>query len=109
MAPLYVTVASNDFACYQNFIGYSLIKELRLIYSSQTLQRIHKDELFIWHQHFLTDEERAGYNAIVGGIAVQVWGCKSRIFRLMFSGRPYCCGFPAPADQGPGTDENDVA
>lgn len=60
-----------NFACWADLIGYACIKELRVIYSSQILQRVKKEELYIWHHRFLNDEERAGYGRMVGSIPSQ--------------------------------------
>ena len=47
------------------------IKELRVIYSSQILQRCKKEEMYLWHHRFLNDEEKAGYGRMVGAIPSQ--------------------------------------
>lgn len=58
------------FARYCDWLGYALIRQFRAIYGPQTLQRISKEELFIWAQRFLNDEEYV-HNArmVKGGIA----------------------------------------
>lgn len=40
--------AGATFAHYCDWLGYALIRELRAIYGPQILQRIHKEELFLW-------------------------------------------------------------
>lgn len=61
--------ASASFARYCDWLGYALIKEFRAIYGPQILARIHKEELFVWAQRFLSDEEYV-HNArqVAGGL-----------------------------------------
>jgi hypothetical protein len=61
--------ASASFARYCDWLGYALIKEFRAIYGPQILQRINKDQLFVWAQRFLSDEEYV-HNArqVAGGL-----------------------------------------
>lgn len=64
------TLAKNagaTFVRYCDWLGYALIRELRVIYGPQLLQRVHKEELFIWSQRFLADEEYVHNARMVGG------------------------------------------
>lgn len=59
--------AGATFARYCDWLGYSLIREIRVVYGPQILQRIHKEELWIWAQRFLNDEEYVHNARMVGG------------------------------------------
>jgi hypothetical protein len=59
--------AGATFARYCDWLGYSLIREVRVVYGPQLLQRIHKEELWIWAQRFLSDEEYVHNARMVGG------------------------------------------
>jgi hypothetical protein len=59
--------AGATFARYCDWLGYSLIREVRVVYGPQLLQRIHKEELWIWSQRFLSDEEYVHNARMVGG------------------------------------------
>lgn len=59
--------ASASFARYCDWIGYALIRQMRAIYGPQILQRISKEELFLWAQRFLCDEEYVHNARMVGG------------------------------------------
>lgn len=66
MAPL-TKNAGATFARYCDWLGYAIIKELRAIYGPQVLQRIHKEELFLWAQRFLADEQYTHNARMVAG------------------------------------------
>ncbi len=66
MAPL-AKNAGATFARYCDWLGYSLIRQFRAIYGPQILQRISKEELYIWAQRFLTDEQYVHNARMVAG------------------------------------------
>jgi len=59
--------ASASFARYCDWLGYALIRQLRLIYGPTVLQRIGKEELFGWAQRWLSDEEYVQNARMVAG------------------------------------------
>lgn len=69
IAPL-IAGGAATFARYCDWLGYAIIRQLRAIYGPQILQRISKEELFIYAQRFLSDEEYV-HNArmVKGGIS----------------------------------------
>lgn len=59
--------AGATFARYCDWLGYALIREVRIVYGPQILQRVHKEELWVWAQRFLNDEEYVHNARMVGG------------------------------------------
>lgn len=59
--------AGASFARFCDWLGYALIREFRAIYGPIILQRIRKEDLFIWAQRFLSDEEYVHNQRMVAG------------------------------------------
>jgi hypothetical protein len=55
-------VENSTIVCRADGVGFTHFKEIRIRYSSQRLQTIHKEELALMHKHWLTDQETRGYD-----------------------------------------------
>lgn len=67
--------------CYADYLGLALISQIRISYGSQSLQKIERDQLFIFGHRMLRDEQLFHWQRMVGGgmtQAARILACQIR-------------------------------